>query len=125
MSPRGFITGVAGPALAAAENAFLRDAEPWGLILFDRNIQSPDQVRRLVASFREAVGRADAPVLVDQEGGRVARLKPPQWTRYPAAGAFGALYDLDQRSGLAAAQLGARLIAEELAQLGITVNCLP
>jgi beta-N-acetylhexosaminidase len=125
MSPRGFITGVAGPALTAAEFGFLRGSEPWGLILFDRNIETPDQVRRLTARFREAVGRPDAPVLVDQEGGRVQRLKPPLWTRYPAAGEFGQLYELDKTLGLAAAQLGARLIAAELGDLGISVNCMP
>src|SRR5437763_16170599 len=89
MSPRGFITGVAGPALAVAEAAFLREAQPWGLILFDRNIHSPDEVRRLVSSFREAVGRAGAPVLVDQEGGRVQRLKQPHLTRCASARGFG------------------------------------
>jgi beta-N-acetylhexosaminidase len=124
MSPRGFITGVAGPALTAAEFAFLRGSEPWGLILFDRNIETPDQVRRLIGRVREAVG-SNVPVLVDQEGGRVQRLRPPLWTRYPAAGEFGQLYDIDKTLGLAAAQLGARLIAVELGELGISVNCVP
>jgi beta-N-acetylhexosaminidase len=122
---RGFIIGVAGPALVAAEYAFLREWDPWGLILFERNVKTPDQLRGLIASFRDAVGRADAPVLVDQEGGRVQRLRPPQWASYPAAADFGALYDLDASRGLSAARLGARLIAAELAEVGITVGCLP
>ena len=120
-----FITGLVGPALERDERAFLREAAPWGLILFKRNIGSPEQVTRLVADFREAVGRADAPVLIDQEGGRVQRLRPPHWPEYPAGAAYGRLYDRDRRAGLAAARLGARLIAGDLLALGITVDCLP
>ena len=111
--------------LTPNERAFMRDADPWGLILFARNVENPDQVSRLTASFREAVGRADAPVLVDQEGGRVQRLRPPHWATFPAGAEYGRLYDLDRARGLAAARLGARLIAADLATLGITVDCLP
>ncbi len=125
MSPRAFITGVAGPALTAAERSFLRDVDPWGLILFKRNIEAPGQVRRLVASFREAVGRDDAPVLVDQEGGRVQRLGPPHWPVYPAGAEYGRLHERDATLGLRAAWLGGRLIAADLAELGITVDCVP
>ena len=120
-----FITGVAGPVLAADERAFVRDADPWGLILFKRNIQSTQQVAALTADFRSITGRADAPVLVDQEGGRVQRLGPPVWSAYPAGAAYGALYDDDPAQGLAAARLGARLIAADLHAVGITVDCLP
>ncbi len=89
MTARAFITDVAGPTLTAAERSFLCEAEPWGLILFARNVETPDQVRRLTADFRDAVGRGDAPVLVDQEGGRVQRLGPPHWPRYPAGATYG------------------------------------
>src|SRR5207237_842333 len=125
MAVHAFITGLGGPVLTAEERAFCRDAAPWGLILFKRNIETPEQTRRLVASFREAVGRTDAPVLVDQEGGRVQRLGPPHWARYPAGSDYGQLYDRDPTRGLAAARLGARLIAADLAALGIDVDCLP
>jgi beta-N-acetylhexosaminidase len=121
---RAFITGVAGPALTDEERQFLREAEPWGLIVFARNIAGPDPLRRLIGEFRSCVGR-DAPVLIDQEGGRVQRLGPPHWPKYPAGAAYGALYDRDRATGLAAARLGARLIASDLADLGIDVDCLP
>src|SRR5262245_50743626 len=119
-----FITGLAGTALTGDEQAFLRAAQPWGLIVFARNIATPEQVKRLIGSFREAVGR-NAPVLVDQEGGRVQRLGPPHWRRYPPGAAYSRLYDRDAATGLAAARLGARLIASDLLPLGIDVDCLP
>jgi beta-N-acetylhexosaminidase len=125
MTARAFITGLAGPTLSANERAFLRATDPWGLILFKRNIENPEQVSELVKEFRYMVGRAEAPVLVDQEGGRVQRLGPPHWPAYPPGAAYGALYDRDAASGLVAARLGARLIAADLAALGITVDCLP
>jgi beta-N-acetylhexosaminidase len=121
---RAFITGLAGPALTAEERQFLKEAEPWGLIVFGRNVTSPEGLRRLVGEFRGAVGR-HAPVLIDQEGGRVQRLGPPQWPSYPPGAAYGALYDQDRQIGLAAAKLGARLIAADLAALGIDVDCTP
>jgi len=120
-----FITDVSGLTLEPEERAFLRDADPWGFILFKRNIATPGQVRGLVASMRETVGRADAPVLIDQEGGRVQRIGPPHWPSYPPGAHYGRLYDRDRAAGLAAARLGARLIAYDLAALGITVDCLP
>jgi len=125
MATRSFITGCAGAALSDAERAFLRETDPWGLILFARNCETPDQIRTLVADFRDSVGRADAPVLIDQEGGRVQRLKPPHWPDYPAAGRIGQLYDNDSDEGLHAAWLHGRLIGEDLYGLGITVDCLP
>jgi beta-N-acetylhexosaminidase len=125
MTARAFITGTAGTQLTADERAFLRNADPWGLILFARNVESADQVSRLVGDFREAVGRADAPVLVDQEGGRVQRLRPPHWRTYPAGATYGLAYQRDPSGGIAAARLGARLIAADLAALGISVDCMP
>jgi len=125
MSSRGFITGVSGLELSATEREFIRAMRPWGFILFKRNIETADQVTHLVASFREAVARPDAPVLIDQEGGRVARLGPPHWPVYPPGATFGALYDLDKALGLKAARLSSRLIAADLIDLGITVDCLP
>jgi len=121
---RAFITGLAGPTLASDERGFLRDAAPWGLILFKRNIEVPDQVRRLIEEARTAIGEG-VPVLVDQEGGRVQRLGPPHWPGYPPGAAYGRLYDDDPGCGLAAARLGGRLIAADLQPLGIDVDCLP
>jgi beta-N-acetylhexosaminidase len=121
---RAFITGLAGTELSEQERAFLRDAQPWGFILFKRNVAGPDPVRRLIDDVRATLGRA-APALIDQEGGRVQRLGPPHWPAYPPGAAYGVLYDQDRDSGLAAARLGARLIAADLAALGIDVDCLP
>jgi beta-N-acetylhexosaminidase len=121
---RAFITGVAGLALTDRERAFLREAQPWGLILFRRNVASPQQLRGLINEMREVLGRR-APVLIDQEGGRVQRLGPPHWPVYPPGAAYGAAYDRDRELGLAAARLGARLIAADLFDLGIDVDCLP
>ena len=125
MSSRAFITGVSGLELSAAEREFIRAERPWGFILFKRNIDTPDQVSALVGELRSCLGEADAPVLIDQEGGRVARLSPPHWPVYPPGAVFGALYDLDPVLGLQAARLSARLIAADLIGLGITVDCLP
>ena len=105
---RAFITGLSGPTLTSNEQQFVRDADPWGLILFKRNVTAPDVLRRLIGEFRDAVGR-QAPVLIDQEGGRVQRLGPPHWPIYPPGAAYGALFDRDRSSALAAAELGARL----------------
>jgi beta-N-acetylhexosaminidase len=125
MTARAFITGVLGTELTTEERSFLREAQPWGLIVFKRNVETPDQLRGLVAGFREAVGRADAPVLVDQEGGRVQRLGPPHWPSYPAGAQYGRIWERDPASGLEAARMGARLIASDLLALGIDVDCLP
>jgi beta-N-acetylhexosaminidase len=125
MNSRAFITGVSGLELSAAEREFIRNERPWGFILFKRNIGTPVQVIQLVQELRNAIGEADAPILIDQEGGRVQRLGPPHWPAYPPGAAFGALYDIDRASGLSAARLSARLIAADLLDLGITVDCLP
>jgi beta-N-acetylhexosaminidase len=124
MAVRAFITGLAGTTLTPAERAFLRESQPWGLIVFTRNIENPAQVSRLTTSFRDAVGR-DAPVLVDQEGGRVQRLGPPHWPAYPPGVTYGKIYDRSRALGLKAAHLGARLIAADLSAVGIDVDCLP
>jgi len=125
MSTRAFITGVSGTELGAAERAFIAEARPWGFILFKRNVETPEQVASLVSGLRDAAGRADTPILIDQEGGRVQRLGPPHWPAYPAGAVFGALYDIERALGLKAAHLSARLIAADLAALGLTVDCLP
>jgi beta-N-acetylhexosaminidase len=124
MTARAFITGVAGFALTANERSFLREAEPWGFILFGRNVRTPGQIKKLTAECREAVG-TNAPVLIDQEGGRVQRLGHPHWPYYPSGATYGRIYDRDVAKGLAAAGLGARLIASDLLPLGIDVDCLP
>jgi beta-N-acetylhexosaminidase len=125
MSTRAFITGVSGLELTAAERAFIRAERPWGLIIFKRNIETRDQVVNLIREFRDDVGESDAPVLIDQEGGRVQRFGPPNWPAYPPGAVFGALYDLDPALGLRAAWLSARLIAADLIEAGVTVDCLP
>ena len=119
---RAFISGCSGHELTSEEVAFFAASEPWGLILFRRNVDSPEQLRRLTAAFRDAVGRTDAPVLVDQEGGRVQRLGPPHWPAYPPAAAYAGL---EGTAGAEAARLGARLIAADLAGCGIDVDCAP
>jgi beta-N-acetylhexosaminidase len=125
MSMRAFITGVLGLELSADEREFLRSERPWGFILFKRNVDTPEQVVRLVQELRDAVARPEAPVLIDQEGGRVQRLRPPHWPDYPAGEIFSRLYDIDPALGLSAARLSTRLIAADLAELGISVDCLP
>jgi beta-N-acetylhexosaminidase len=120
-----FIAGCSGPELTPDERAFFRDAAPWGFILFRRNVETPAQVAALTAELRAAVGRADAPVLIDQEGGRVHRLRPPHWPAYPPGRAYGDLYARDPMAGRELTRLAARLIAHDLLQIGITVDCLP
>jgi beta-N-acetylhexosaminidase len=125
MSTRAFITGVSGTELTAAEREFIRAERPWGFILFKRNVATPAQVAALVAELRAVAGAPDAPILIDQEGGRVQRLGPPHWPVYPPGAIFSTLYAADSALGLTAARLSARLIAADLADLGITVDCLP
>src|SRR6266516_2359590 len=125
MSSRAFITGVSGLKLTDSEREFIRAERPWGFILFKRNIDAPAQVARLVGELCAAVENPDTPVLIDQEGGRVQRLGPPHWPIYPPGAVFGALYDIDRPLGLKAARLSSRLIAADLIDLGITVDCLP
>ncbi len=119
------ILGCASTGLSEEERRFFRDAGPFGFILFARNIEAPDQVRALVDELRDTVGRGDAPVLIDQEGGRVARLKPPHWYGPPAAAEFAALYAEDPDRGAEALKLNTLLIAADLLDLGIDVACTP
>jgi beta-N-acetylhexosaminidase len=125
MSRLAAIFGCAGPSLGAEEAAFYRDARPWGFILFKRNIETPDQVRALTDALRETVNDPSAPILIDQEGGRVQRLGPPHWRRYPPGRAYGDLAGNDPLVRREIARLGARLIAHDLASLGINVDCAP
>ncbi len=122
---KAFITGCAGQALSAAERDLFARERPCGLILFARNIESPDQVRSLVASFKEAVGSDEVLILIDQEGGRVQRLRPPHWRKMPPARCFGEFYARDPEAAKRAAFAAARLMAAELHDLGINTNCTP
>jgi len=121
-APRAVILGCAGEQLSSDERRFFGTADPVGFILFRRNCRSPEQVRELVAALRGVIGRSDAPILIDQEGGQVARLRPPAWRLYPSAARLGSLPDPQAE---VAVRLGARLIADDLRDLGITVDCLP
>lgn len=125
MTPRAFICGLAGTELNDEERRFIDDAEPWGIILFARNIRDAAQVRALIGEVRALLGRADMPVLIDQEGGRVQRLKPPLADLHPPARVYADLYGRDPVFALDAARTGARLIAHELRDLAINVDCLP
>jgi len=119
------IYGCSGQELGAEERAFFRDVQPWGYILFGRNIVDSVQVRALVDALRETVSDAQTPVLIDQEGGRVARLGPPHWRERPAAARFGEVFTEAPEAALEAAYINARLIAGDLAGLGINVDCVP
>jgi len=122
---KAVIFGCSGPVLTDGERRFFEQSHPAGFILFERNCQDPDQVRRLVGELRETVNRPDAPVLIDQEGGRVQRLKPPHWRDAPPPGAFAALAGRSLSRAEEAVRLNGQLIAAELYGLGITVNCAP
>jgi beta-N-acetylhexosaminidase len=123
--PSAIVYGCAGTSLSAAEAAFFAEADPLGLILFARNCKEPRQIIDLVSSFRAAVGRADAPVFIDQEGGRVQRLVPPHWDRLPTQRAIGLMAESDPAQGERAAHLLGRTLAAQCAPLGITVDCAP
>ncbi len=118
------IYGCAGLTLTETEKRFFVDSEPWGFILFARNVDTPDQVRALTSELRSTVGR-NAPILIDQEGGRVARLRPPHWRSYPPGRRYGEIYAKSASDGLTAARLGAQLIALELRDVGVDVDCIP
>lgn len=119
------IYGCSATSLSAEEKSFFGDVRPWGFILFARNISDPAQVKALVQELRGTVGDEKAPILIDQEGGRVARLKPPHWHARPPAARFGALHDTNPEAAREAVYLNARLIAHDLFSLGINVDCLP
>jgi beta-N-acetylhexosaminidase len=121
---RAFVCGCSGLVLTRAERGFLRDSAPFGLILFKRNIKTPDQVRALIDSFRDACGNADAAVLVDQEGGRVQRFAPPHWRAYPAAARFATL-DLPLERKESLVRSAAALMGRDLHLLGVSIDCAP
>ncbi len=122
---RACIFGVRGMRLTAGEKWFLEQSRPWGVILFARNIETREQVQALVHELKTVTGREDLPILVDQEGGRVARLTPPEWPAYPPAAQFGRIYKADRQKGLEALELSTRLMAHDLREVGITMNCMP
>jgi beta-N-acetylhexosaminidase len=122
---KAFISGCSGTSLNDAERRFFADNRPCGLIVFARNCETPDQLRALVASFKDAVESEHVLILIDQEGGRVRRLRPPHWRDMPPARCYGRVYERDPEAGKDAAFAGARLIAQELVDLGINVNCTP
>lgn len=123
-APLAAIMTCAGTTLSAWERAFFRDADPLGFILFAINIEAPDQVRALTGALREAVGR-EAPILIDQEGGRVARLRPPHWRAAAPARRFGELAERDEARAIEAVRVNARLLAAELHDVGLDVDCAP
>ena len=119
------IYGLSGPELTAEERAFFRDADAAGYILFKRNCADQTQLLRLTDALRDLAGRDQLPILIDQEGGRVARMKPPEWPSFPAAEVFAQLYQAAPSSAIEAARSNARAIALTLKSCGINVNCLP
>lgn len=119
------IYGLAGLELTDSERDFFRDADPAGFILFKRNCETREQVRRLTDSLRELSGRPDVPVLIDQEGGRVARMKPPEWPAFPAAERFAALYQVAPSSAIEAVRANTRAVALMLREVGVNVDALP
>ncbi len=125
MKTKAFISGCLGPELRLEDKAFFREQQPFGLILFARNMETPEQILKLCADFREAVGREDAPVFIDQEGGRVQRFGAPHVPVYPAAGTLSRLYALDKMAAQRAAFLHALLIGLDLRRLGLSGNCIP
>src|SRR3954470_9893825 len=122
---RAVFLGLSGPALTGDERAFFREADPAGFILFGRHVESKAQLRALTDSLRDLSGRADLPVLIDQEGGRVARLPSPEWPAFPAAWRFSELYDKAPISAIEAARANGEALALTLAEIGINVDCLP
>ncbi len=125
MAVKAFVSGCAGTELTGEERVFFAVEQPLGLILFKRNCDSPSQVRALVDDFRNVVGRRDAPVLIDQEGGRVRRLRPPNWPDYPAPRVLGDIAVHNAETAMRAAWLHGRLMAADLHDVGITVDCAP
>lgn len=123
-APLSCIIGLSGQRLKKSESVFLRDANPWGVILFARNVKDPDQLRALTGDIRNAMGR-DTLIFIDQEGGRVQRMRAPHWRAFPSGDDYAAIYRRDRESGLRACYLGHRLISDDLRAVGITSNCAP
>ena len=119
------IYGVEGLEIKEDERSFLRDADPAGMIIFRRNCEDVEQLLRLTDSLREITGRGDLPILIDQEGGRVARMRPPVWPAFPAAERFARLYEAAPSSAIEAVRSNARALGLMLRECGINVNCLP
>ena len=122
---KAVILGCLGKSVSKDEISFYRGERPWGFILFARNIGEPAEIADLVAGLRDSIGRPHAPVFIDQEGGRVQRIRPPVVPNYPSGSALGALYRSDREAGLRAAWLMARLHAFDLQRFGISADCLP
>lgn len=125
MSKGAFITGLSGLVLSHDEQRFLAEKRPFGVILFARNVENPQQVAALCADIRSCLGEDNAPIFIDQEGGRVQRLRQPYWSSYPSAAVLGKLYEHDQQLGVEATRLNSRLIGADLAGLGINAVCAP
>ena len=123
--PKPVIVGCAGTRLTALERSVFRSLDPFGFILFKRNCESSEQVRYLILELKQAVGRDTIEIAIDQEGGRVSRLQPPHWPKYPPAHAFGLMYEREPDWGIEAIKLYSRVLAHELVNLGITINCAP
>lgn len=119
------IFGLSGETLTPDERAFFREADPAGYILFRRNIADPAQLRALTDDLRDLAGREDLLIMIDQEGGRVARMQPPAWPKFPSAEPFDRLYRTAPSSAIAAARANARAIAATLREAGISVDALP
>lgn len=125
VTSRALIIGLAGSQLTPDERRFLREVRPWGVILFARNLETVEQIQALVSDVQEQLGDAHAPILIDQEGGRVARLRPPLARPHPPAAIYGALYRDDPEQARHACFLGAQRLAEDLIRYGININCAP
>ena len=125
MRTKAFIAGCTGMELSEAEADFFRKEQPWGFIIFAHNIEDREQVSALTSQMRECVGRDDAPILIDEEGGRVQRLRPPHWLSNPPGQVLGKIYERDANDGKRAAWLLSRLIAHDLLEIGVNVDCLP
>jgi beta-N-acetylhexosaminidase len=119
------IYGLAGTELSAEETDFFRDAKPAGYILFRRNIETREQLRRLTDAIRDLEGHDEVPILIDQEGGRVARMRPPEWPAFPSGEAFDQLYRLAPSSAIEAARVNARALGLMLHEVGVNIDCLP
>ena len=119
------IYGLAGTAISADERAFFRDARPTGYIVFRRNIEDRAQLRALTDALRDLEGHDEVPILIDQEGGRVARMRPPEWPAFPSGEAFDRLYQLAPSSAIEAARVNARALGLMLHEVGVTIDCLP
>ena len=125
MRIKAFIAGVSALSLTTEEKQFFTAHQPWGFILFARNIADPEQVASLTAQMRSLTGRRNTPILIDQEGGRVQRLRPPHWPAYPSGRLLGEIFSRDPRQGRRAAFLQSRLMALDLTRIGVNVDCLP